>query len=131
MKLLIKYIHLILSIGVAAYLCWMVYAGNAGYSIGNASDIIKSIVPIALIIWLKVVIRKPSLGLQKWIIIALCIALIIVAQVLYTDTTTFFGSDMSKIFATLTLFLALFGVFGGKVVQAKGQYSKKAEIIEV
>ena len=69
--------------------------------------------------------------MQKRIIVAGSLAIILVAQALYTDTSNFYGWDASKVYATVSLFLALFGVFAGKVVKAKGQYSKKAEIIEV
>jgi hypothetical protein len=47
------------------------------------------------------------------------------------DTTTFFGSDLVKIYAVITIFKALFGAFNTKKEIVKGEYSKKTQIIEI
>jgi len=57
--------------------------------------------------------------------------MMLAGHAVYTDTTTFFGSDISKLYGTFTVFLALFGVLSIKVEVVKWQYSKKAEIIEI
>lgn len=76
-------------------------------------------------------IRKPGLPYQKWLIIVGGLVLLLVSEAVYTDSTLFFGSDITKLYAAITIFLSLFGIFTNKIVVAKGEYGKKAQIIEV
>ena len=108
MKNILKYIHTFLIISASAYL------------------------------WYYVLTMMPGDMNAIWIAVWVSIFLLFILWVKYSHSEYVFVSpafadahDIVKIGLVVTIFMALFGVFGDKKAFVKGEYSKKTEIIEV
>lgn len=131
MKHIFKYLHTVISFALLGYLSRSIYSGNIGETYNDTMDRVRWLSAIVLVFVLLFLVYYQSVPYKKRMIVLGGVVMIIVSHAVYTDTTMFFGSDLSKIYGTITVFLALFGVLSHKTQAIKGQYSKKAEIIEV
>ena len=126
MKNILKYIHTFLIVAADAYLWYYIITTMPGNT--NALIIAGGVtVFLLLLLWIK----YSHVGQKKRRIIGLGIIAIIASQYVFVDPAFGYIHDIVKIGIVITIFMALFGVFGDKKAFAKGEYSKKTEIIEV
>ena len=126
MKNLLKYLHTFLIICASAYLWYYVVTTMPGDQ--NAMFIAAGVsVFLLFVLWIK----YSHVGMKKRWIIGLGIAGIIASEYVFVSPAFADAHDLVKIGLVVTIFVALFGVFGEKKAFVKGEYSKKTEIIEV
>lgn len=82
---------------------------------------------LLLLLWIK----YSHIGRKKRWIVGLGIAGVIASEYVFVNPDFVYAHDIVKIGLVVTIFMALFGVFGKKKAFVKGEYSKKTEIIEV
>lgn len=82
-------------------------------------DRVRGLSPIVLVFAILYSIYGQGVPYKKWMIIVGGIIMMLAGHAVYTDTTTFFGSDISKLYGTFTVFLALFGVLSIKTEAVK------------
>lgn len=131
MKLFARILYYCISIALILYLGYSYVNGTINYDyIWNMDWILLAVTIVAILGMLRFSISSHHKR-KKWIMIAWSLVILGLGQGWFMDTTTFFGSDMIKLYAVITIFKALFGAFTQKLELVKGEYSKKAQIIEV
>lgn len=126
MKNILKYIHTFLIICAGVYLWYYVIAMMPGNQ--NAIFIAIGVsIFLLLLLWIK----YSHIGRKKRWIVGLGVAGVIASEYVFVNPDFVYAHDIVKIGLVVTIFMALFGVFGKKKAFLKGEYSKKTEIIEV
>jgi hypothetical protein len=127
MKNILKYIHTILMIAAVGYLRYYVliltpYAQSALIVAGGMTLF------MCLLLWFK----YSDMGKKKWWIIAFGVLGIIASELIFMQVVSLGNvNDIVKLWLVITIFMSLFGVFSEKKEFIKGEYSKKAQIIEI
>ena len=126
MKNILKYIHTFLIISASAYLWYYVLTMMPGDMNAICIAVWVSIF-FLFILWVK----YSHIGKKKRRIVGLGIIAIVASEYVFVSPAFADAHDIVKIGLVVTIFMALFGVFGDKKAFVKGEYSKKTEIIEV